>query len=138
VLLLGQPRRPWQGLGKLGFAFVLANAAFFSNGLGAKTPQPVSLETVSLAQLPNEAQATERLIRAGGPFPHPKDGTTFGNRERSLPAERRGYYREYTVKTPGAHNRGARRVVCGGRQPTAPDACFYTDDHYTSFRRIVQ
>ena len=61
----------------------------------------------------------------------------FGNRERMLPAKRRGYYREYTVKTPGAHDRGARRIVCGGSEPTRPEACFYTGDHYTSFSRIV-
>jgi len=93
---------------------------------------------VAFNQLPTEAQATERLIRAGGPFAYPKDGIIFGNRERWLPVERRGYYREYSVKTPGLHNRGARRMVCGGSQATVPDACFYTDDHYTSFRRIVQ
>jgi ribonuclease T1 len=94
---------------------------------------------VALAQLPPEAQNTERLIRAGGPFPYPrKDGTVFGNRERLLVPKPRGYYREYTVKTPRSRDRGARRIVCGGQQPTAPEACFYTDDHYASFRRIVQ
>ena len=61
----------------------------------------------------------------------------FANRERILPAERRGYYREYTVATPGARDRGARRIVCGGRQPTAPLACYYTGDHYASFSRIT-
>lgn len=94
--------------------------------------------TVPVAALPPEAQATHRLIHAGGPFPYPKDGSVFGNRERQLPAERRGYYREYTVTTPGARNRAARRIVCGGYQVTAPQACYYTDDHYASFRRIVQ
>jgi ribonuclease T1 len=77
------------------------------------------------------------LILQGGPFQHEKDGTTFGNYERQLPRARRGYYREYTVDTPGARNRGTRRIVCGGRQPTAPDACYYTGDHYSSFRKIV-
>lgn len=96
-----------------------------------------ALPVVSAAQLPAEARATDELIRSGGPFPYAKDGSTFGNRERLLPAQRRGYYREYTVRTPGANNRGARRIVCGGSRPTAPDACFYTDDHYASFRRIV-
>jgi ribonuclease T1 len=94
--------------------------------------------TVALATLPAEAQATERLIRTGGPFPYPKDGSVFGNRERQLPAQRRGYYREYTVATPGARNRAAKRIVCGGYQVTAPQACYYTDDHYASFRRIVK
>ena len=94
--------------------------------------------TVALATLPAEAQATERLIQTGGPFPYPKDGSVFGNRERQLPAQRRGYYREYTVTTPGARNRAAKRIVCGGYQVTTPQACYYTDDHYASFRRIVK
>lgn len=109
---------------------------------GALVPPVAAREspqaTVARAQLPAEAQATERLIRSGGPFPYGKDGTVFGNRERLLPAHPRGYYREYTVRTPGARDRGARRIVCGGRQPTDPEACYYTADHYASFRRIVQ
>ena len=80
---------------------------------------------------------TYRLIRSGGPFPYEKDGTVFGNRERLLPRHPRGFYREYTVATPRARHRGARRIVCGGRQPTRPVACYYTADHYASFRRIV-
>jgi ribonuclease T1 len=78
------------------------------------------------------------LIYQGGPFKYDKDGTVFGNREKLLPNRQRGYYREYTVKTPGERSRGARRIVCGGLQPRAPDACFYTDDHYASFRQIVR
>ena len=93
---------------------------------------------MTLAELPREAQATERLIRAGGPFPSAKDGSVFGNRERLLPAQARGHYREYTVQTPGSRDRGARRLVCGGRKPVEPEACYYTDDHYASFRRVVQ
>ena len=93
---------------------------------------------MALATLPPEAQATHRLILSGGPFPYDKDGTTFFNRERLLPAKPRGFYREYTVRTPGARNRGARRLVCGGEPPTKPEACDYTADHYASFRRIVQ
>lgn len=93
--------------------------------------------TVSLAQLPRQGQETYELIRQGGPFPYDKDGTVFGNRERLLPAEKRGYYREYTVKTPGSRDRGARRIVCGGPS-RAPHACFYTADHYASFRKIVE
>lgn len=92
---------------------------------------------VALAELPAEARRTEQLIRSGGPFPYAKDGSVFGNRERLLPRQRRGYYREYTVPTPGARDRGARRIVCGGLQPVAPEACYYTADHYASFRRIV-
>ena len=92
---------------------------------------------VALSTLPPQARQTHQLILAGGPFPYRKDGSVFGNRERLLPLHPRGYYREYTVKTPGASNRGARRIVCGGNQPAAPDACFYTADHYASFQRIV-
>jgi len=91
-----------------------------------------------MAELPREAVATEASIRAGGPFAGSKDGSVFGNRERQLPVAVKGYYREYTVMTPGARDRGARRIVCGGQQPTAPEACYYTGDHYASFRRIVQ
>lgn len=96
------------------------------------------IETVALATLPPQAQETKRLIRSGGPFPYGKDGSVFLNRERLLPLHPRGYYREYTVKTPGAGDRGARRIVCGGARPTVPDACYYTADHYASFRLIVQ
>ena len=99
--------------------------------------QPVSATAqVDLSELPREAQHTHRLIHAGGPFPYPKDGAVFGNRERLLPSQVRGYYREYTVKTPRSRDRGARRIVCGGREPTTPEVCFYTQDHYASFRRI--
>jgi ribonuclease T1 len=100
--------------------------------------QQVDTPTVSLADMPPEARDTERLIRAGGPFRHAKDGGVFGNRERLLPTRARGFYREYTVRTPGLRHRGARRIVCGGEAPTRPETCYYTDDHYASFRRIVQ
>jgi ribonuclease T1 len=92
--------------------------------------------TVPLSSLPPQAQNTHRLILVGGPFPYDKDGTVFGNRERLLPPKDRGWYREYTVRTPGARNRGAKRIVCGGKPPTQPEACFYSDDHYASFKRI--
>jgi ribonuclease T1 len=91
---------------------------------------------VALADLPPQAQETHRLVLKGGPFPYPKDGIVFGNRERLLPSKARGYYHEYTVKTPGSRDRGARRIVCGGEPPTRPEACFYTDDHYASFSAI--
>lgn len=93
--------------------------------------------TVRLGELPRQGQETYELIRTGGPFPYDKDGTVFGNRERLLPIEKRGYYREYTVKTPGSRDRGARRIVCGGPART-PHACYYTADHYASFRKIVE
>ena len=98
-------------------------------------PEP---STVPVAELPVQGQQTYRLIFEGGPFPHDKDGSVFGNRERLLPAKRRGYYREYTVETPGARDRGARRIVCGGERRTVPTACYYTSDHYSSFKRIVE
>jgi ribonuclease T1 len=94
-------------------------------------------DSVALAELPPEARQVMQLIRQGGPFPYEKDGTVFANRERLLPPAKRGYYREYTVPTPGLKHRGARRIVCGGWTPTVPDACYYTADHYASFRRIV-
>jgi ribonuclease T1 len=115
------------------FATVLASA---SGRAGAK--DSASADTVSLAQLPAEAQTTRSLIRSGGPFPFQKDGVSFGNRERLLPAQPRGYYREYTVPTPRARSRGARRIVCGGKPPTQPEVCYYTGDHYASFSRIVE
>jgi ribonuclease T1 len=97
-----------------------------------------TLQSVPLSALPTEARATHRLILSGGPFPYDKDGSVFGNRERLLPRAQRGFYREYTVRTPGSRDRGARRIVCGGERPTAPEACFYTADHYASFKLIVQ
>ena len=92
--------------------------------------------TVSVADLPSQGVEVYRRIHQGGPFAYEKDGVVFGNRERLLPVHRRGYYREYTVPTPQARDRGARRIVCGG-EPKTPDACYYTADHYASFRRIV-
>jgi ribonuclease T1 len=138
VSLLGRsPGR--QPLQKLGFAILLAGATFLGGAASAKDmPRSPAESVVSLQSLPAEAQTTDRLIRQGGPFPHAKDGTVFGNRERLLPSAARGYYREYTVRTPRVRHRGARRIVCGGVQPAAPEACYYTDDHYASFRRIVQ
>ena len=91
------------------------------------------LPTVNYADLPQEAKETIRLIDRGGPFPYSQDGVTFENRERGLPAQGRGYYREYTVITPGAGDRGARRIVAGG-----DGELFYTDDHYDSFREILR
>ncbi|CAB3704843.1 hypothetical protein LMG22037_03707 [Paraburkholderia phenoliruptrix] len=93
--------------------------------------------TVTVAQLPREAVNTLNLIAAGGPYPYEKDGVVFGNRERLLPPNRRGYYHEYTVPTPRSRNRGARRIVCGGPLKRT-DNCYYSDDHYTSFNRIVE
>lgn len=91
-------------------------------------------DTTAANTLPPEAAATLRLIDRGGPFPHRKDGTVFQNRERRLPDMPRGYYREYTVPTPGGNDRGARRIVTGG---TPPEVYYYSGDHYRSFRRIA-
>ena len=97
---------------------------------------PATEGTIALAELPVQGQRTYGAIFNGGPFRYEKDGSVFGNRERQLPRERRGHYREYTVETPGSRDRGARRIVCGGER-TKPSACWYTADHYASFRRIV-
>ena len=96
------------------------------------------LSVAFLKQLPPEARRTYLLIHSGGPFPYRKDGIVFGNRERLLPGHARGFYREYTVSSPGVRDRGARRIVCGGMQWQSPESCFYSADHYASFRRIVQ
>ncbi|OGA90804.1 MAG: ribonuclease N [Burkholderiales bacterium RIFCSPHIGHO2_12_63_9] len=117
----------------LGVVFAIIPAT----GQARNYPSTHDQATISVAQLPPQGRETYSLIRQGGPFPYDKDGTVFGNRERLLPAHKRGYYREYTVRTPGARNRGARRIVCGGK-PRTPDACYYTSDHYASFREIVE
>lgn len=91
----------------------------------------VAAKDIALADLPPEARDTLRLIKQGGPFPYARDGVVFGNFEKRLPRQPRGYYHEYTVKTPGARNRGARRIVCG----PLPE-CYYSGDHYQSFKRI--
>ena len=126
-----QPWRPLLRWGAgIGVAGLLSIGAVQARDQAPDSPVP-------LARLPAQAQAVHRQIHAGGPFAFAKDGIVFGNRERLLPIESRGYYREYTVPTPGAHDRGARRIVCGGPQATAPVACYYTADHYNSFNRIT-
>ncbi|MDP1607209.1 MAG: ribonuclease domain-containing protein [Rhodocyclaceae bacterium] len=93
-------------------------------------------QEISRAELPREAHDTLRLIAQGGPFPHKRDGIVFQNREKLLPRAPHGFYREYTVSTPGVRHRGARRIVCGSARVEAP-TCYYTADHYQSFRKIV-
>ncbi len=122
-------------------ALMLALAALlFGVPLQARENQPPPLDGIALAALPPEAQHTLRLIRQGGPFPYPcKDGSIFGNFEKRLPPQPRGYYREYTVPTPGSRDRGARRIVAGkgDRNDVATSGeYYYTHDHYRSFRRI--
>jgi ribonuclease T1 len=122
-------------LQKFGLALVLGVVLVAGAQARGEPSQP---GTVALGDLPAEARQTQERILAGGPFPYARDGAVFGNRERLLPRSKRGYYREYTVQTPGARNRGARRIVCGGDKPAAPQACWYTADHYASFQRIAQ
>ena len=108
---------------------VLCALLAFTGAAFARGPAPIA--DVALGALPIEAHATLALIRSGGPFPYARDNSVFSNREQRLPLRPRGYYREYTVKTPGARDRGARRIVAG-----ASAEYYYTDDHYNSFRRI--
>ena len=119
--------------------FLALGLGLLSATAGARGPAP--LPTVALAELPVEARETLALIKQGGPFPYRKDGTVFRNFERRLPEQPRGYYREYTVPTPGAKTRGARRIVAG--EGTAGDVrrsseYYYTADHYRSFHRIKE
>ncbi len=98
----------------------------------ARTAATTSLPVIAYNRLPAEAQQTIVLIQKGGPFPYPqKDGTVFGNFERRLPKAARGYYREYTVPTPGVRHRGARRIITG-----SPQEYYYTGDHYKSFALV--
>jgi ribonuclease T1 len=126
----------WKSLRKLGFLSVVLGSVLVGTAVQARGPLD-NLGTVALAALPAEAQKTQSLIRAGGPFPYSKDGVVFGNREQLLPRRERGFYREYTVPTPGSRDRGARRIVCGGQRPTLPETCYYTADHYASFKLIA-
>lgn len=89
------------------------------------------IQTIAASAMPLEARDTFQLIKQNGPFPYPRDGIVFANREHQLPNQPRGYYREYTVKTPGVDHRGARRIVCG----VVPE-CYYSADHYQTFQRI--
>ena len=122
-------RGAWFGraLALLVVALTLAGLAPWPRG----EPASDGLPTISLAELPPEAHRTLRLIRQGGPFPYDRDGLVFGNFEGLLPPKERGYYREYTVDTPGLKHRGARRIVAG-----RSGELYYTDDHYRSFRHI--
>jgi len=113
-------------------AALLAVALSACDGSAADTT-PDAIPVVAASELPGEARTTIALIRKGGPFPYPRDGIEFRNFEKRLPGMSRGYYREYTVRTPGAKDRGARRVVAG-----QGGELYYTDDHYNSFRRIKE
>ncbi|HET7931219.1 MAG TPA: ribonuclease domain-containing protein [Rhodanobacteraceae bacterium] len=141
-------RRTWRSLFPLVILALIAGYLYWHRG-GAPAPTTSSTPaaTASINQsshrsdaatlpafLPPEARDTLALIARGGPFPHHQDGVVFGNYEHLLPTEPRGYYHEYTVETPGAHNRGARRIITGGEPPRV---YYYTDDHYRSFREFT-
>lgn len=107
---------------------------FVPSASAQKAPLPAQRDEASViaySHLPEEARVTIALIRKGGPFPYAKDGAIFGNREGMLPKQIRGYYREYTVKTPGVRTRGARRIIWG-----KGGEFYYTEDHYNHFLRV--
>lgn len=113
---------------------VVALAVGWQYWKGAPQPpaaHPAPAATALPSFLPKEAHTTVRMIQRGGPFPHRQDGSVFGNFERQLPQQPRGWYHEYTVETPGLSHRGARRIVTGGNPP---HEWYYSDDHYRSFR----
>jgi ribonuclease T1 len=114
-------------------ALACAVAAIPATAQKAPAPAPAAVVDVKLADLPLEARQTVALIRKAGPYPYARDGAVFVNREGALPRQKRGYYREYTVKTPGERTRGARRIVAG-----SGGDLYYTDDHYNRFRRILE
>jgi ribonuclease T1 len=120
---------------RLAAAGILLAAAFFCAHPALARAAPVDMLDIAAADLPREGREVLVLIRKGGPFRYDRDGVVFVNRENLLPDRPKGYYHEYTVRTPGAETRGARRIICGG-PVTMPDACFYTSNHYRSFKRI--
>jgi ribonuclease T1 len=115
------------------FAWIvlLCTLAPFTVSLASATETQRNIATVNASELPGEARQTIALIRQGGPYPYKKDGVVFGNFERRLPLHERGYYREFTVPSPGSRNRGARRIILG-----KAGELYYTDDHYESFKRV--
>ncbi len=133
------------------FGVALCGALALLSGCSGDVPSPAPPHTpppqieqsatrsgerqLELRGLPAEAVEVIAQIKRGGPFAYRKDGTVFHNRERRLPSQPTGYYREYTVPTPGERTRGPRRIVTGG-QP--PQVFYYTADHYRSFKRIPE
>ena len=116
--------------------FLLGTVLGAGSAQALKSELTVAKTTILVADLPGSGPKTYALIHQGGPFPYEKDGTVFGNRERLLPLHTRGYYREYTVMMPGSRKRGTHRIVCGGPAKT-PDSCYFSADHYASFRKIA-
>lgn len=128
-----------QGLLRGTGALLLAATALLGISAGARESAPAARPEIAAAELPREARETLALIKRGGPYPYRKDGTSFRNREKRLPPQARGYYTEYTVRTPWERDRGARRIVAGRGvtgDPATSGEYWYTADHYTSFRRI--
>lgn len=119
----------------------LRNSIFFLAAILFSAAVPATdaaaLAVVHVSDLPIQAQLVLVQIRQGGPFSYAKDGAVFGNYEQTLPRQKRGYYHEYTVRTPAVRSRGARRIVAGGN-PQASGEYYYTEDHYASFRRIKE
>ena len=124
-------RRGWSCVAGI-FFVLLACAALGASAWARGSYETAPRNAVTVSELPSEARHTVELIRRGGPFPYTRDGAVFGNFERVLPSRSHAYYREYTVRTPGAKDRGARRIIAG-----AGGEFYYTDDHYRTFRRIV-
>ncbi len=116
---------------------LLLAAALLLPGLAvARNEASPALREIAFAALPAEARQTIELIKRGGPYLYQRDGVVFGNYERRLPARQRGYYREFTVTTPAAANRGARRIIAGGASHGINGEFYYTADHYRSFQRV--
>jgi ribonuclease T1 len=137
----GKPQTTTQDAGASASSAPVQAAAVASDAVVAASGTPGvqehgALGSVTLAQLPGEAAETLRLIKAGGPYPFGEDGVLFRNSASVLPPHARGYYRAYTVRTPGATDRGQRRIVCGGARKQTRE-CYYTDDYYVSFKRIA-
>src|ERR1700682_3666730 len=117
-------------------AIALAASTLIGVGEAEARREPVAaLAPIAAGDLPREARITLARIRDNGPFRYERDGVPFGNREGLLPPRPRGYYHEYTVETPGSRRRGARRIVCGGKTANLAE-CYYSDDHYQSFKSI--
>ncbi|MCE9549462.1 MAG: ribonuclease [Betaproteobacteria bacterium] len=115
------------------FAMLLALASGQTCAYAFGSNNDREMRVIAVSELPPEGRETLHLIKQGGPFPYSRDGAIFSNFEKRLSKRERGYYREFTVKTPGARNRGARRIVCG-----QPVECYYSADHYQTFRRITE
>ncbi|MFJ6796094.1 ribonuclease domain-containing protein [Streptomyces sp. NPDC091268] len=113
-----------------------AGAGVSSGSASAAAPTPAwaaGMATVRASALPQQAREVLELIDKGGPYAYRQDGAVFGNFEKALPRQKRGYYHEYTVRTPGERDRGARRIVTGGG-----GEFFYTDDHYKTFKAVLR